>query len=511
MYLLPAAALAMLTDPAAADPRVTRLIDEQITARHRAENVAPATRADDAALLRRIYLDLLGRSPSASEAEAFFNDPAQDKVHRLIDRLRLYPETAAHWRRVISGWLLLDSSREADSPLLGYLANAVANNRGWDQVARDLIDPERDNAEQRGAAEYLGHFIRTADVKAGRDAATVAVASAFFGAQLQCARCHDHPTVPEWTKAHFDGLRAFFDRTVTDRKDRALTLSEMPQRRDGEKLMFLDGKKFDPSPNPRAELARHAFRPQAVHFKRAVVNRVWQQFIGRGLVEPVDMIHEANPGSHPQLLSFLADDFSASGFNFDRLIASIMHSDVYLRSARWTGPAERRPADELFAVARMRPLSGAQMAWTVAVATGYAKDIVTAANRAGALVVPGQGLPLEARSYWEASAGFAKFTDVFRDGPGRASTARHAIFLTFDALPKSLLEPKPGRLVGTLVEEPDDEVMAGEAYLAILNRQPTVDETATAKEHMRAAKSRVEGCRDLVWALIASAEFRFNH
>src|SRR5262249_51977313 len=159
----------------------------------------------------------------------------------------------------------------------------------------------------------------------------------------------------------------------------AMVLSEMSQRRTDEKLMFLDGTKFDSRRNPRAGLARYAFRPQAAHFKRAVVNRVWQQFLGRGLVEPVDMIHEANPGSHPQLLAKLADDFAANGFNFDRLIASIMHSEAYLRSARWTGPADGRPPDDMFALARLRPLTGAQMAWSVAVATGYTKDIAAAA------------------------------------------------------------------------------------------------------------------------------------
>src|SRR5262249_6545302 len=125
--------------------------------------------------------------------------------------------------------------------------------------------------------------------------------------------------------------------------------------------------------------------------------------------------------------------------------------------------------------------------------------------------VRGRGLPLEARSHWEGTEGFARFTDTFREGPGPASTVRHAVFLSFDTIPKSVLEPKPDRLVGSLVNESDDEVMARDAYLAILSRRLALDELAAVKEHMKAAMTRSAGCQDLVWALIASAEFRFNH
>jgi Protein of unknown function (DUF1553)/Protein of unknown function (DUF1549) len=341
-------------------------------------------------------------------------------------------------------------------------------------------------------------------------AVTVAVASAFFGVQLQCARCHDHPTVPAWTKAHFDGLRAFFDRTETSRKDGGLLLTELPFRRTDIRPMFLDGKKFDLDSTPRTALAAHAFRPDAKHFKRAVVNRVWKQFMGRGLVEPVDMIHDDNPPSHPQLFAKLADDFAANQFNFDRLIASIMHSEAYLRSARWTGQADQRPAADLFAVAALRPLSGAQMAWSVAIATDYVRATDIDPRADGGRFPRGRGLPVALRYKWEASPDYAKLADIFREG-GAASTASHAIYLAFDPFMNSVLDAKGGRLVATLMNEPDDQAMTRLAYLSILNRRPTEVEVADVIEHMKTAKSRTSGCQDVAWALIASAEFRLNH
>src|SRR5262249_18304802 len=156
---------------------------------------------------------------------------------------------------------------------------------------------------------------------------------------LQCARCHNHPTVPAWTKAHFDGLRAFFDQTEAKWDPRSQSgqyeLRDKTAEKGATRPMFLDGTRFN-ADRPRMHLAEHALRPEPAHFKRAVVNRVWKQLMGRGLVEPVDMIHDGNPGQYPHLFATLADDFARNQFNFDRLIATIMHSDAYLRSARWT-------------------------------------------------------------------------------------------------------------------------------------------------------------------------------
>jgi hypothetical protein len=513
MRLLPVTALAFLAGPAAADPRVSQLIDDEINARLRAENVTPASRADDATLLRRIYLDLLGRPPSATEAQNFLDDVADDKVHRLIERLRLYPETAAHWRRVIASWLQVADVPKRErgldrNELLDYLAGAIAENKGWDVVARELLDPDSAVPGQRKAAAYLSHFLRGDDKKAGREAAAIAVGSAFFGVQLQCARCHNHPTVPAWTKAHFDGLRAFFDQTEVTWTDSADTLRDKSPEKNAIKPMLLDGTRFEPGNGPRAKLARHALTARATHFKRAVVNRVWNQFLGRGLIEPVDMIHDGNPGSHPQLLALLADDFAANRFNFDRLIASIMHSEAYLRSARWTGPPDRRPAPELFAVAQLRPLSGPQVAWSVVMATRYDREIV-ARSRELALPQPARGLSLEARYLWESTGDYVKLADTFRAG-GSPTTARNAAYLTFDPFMKKLLDPSWG-LVKELTGETDDEAAGMLAYLAILNRRPNLDESEAVRAHMKTARDRQEACQDLTWALIASAEFRFNH
>jgi hypothetical protein len=511
MITLVALAMALtLCSDALADPRVSKMIDEQITAKLRAQNIVAAGRADDATLVRRIYLDLLGRPPYTTEAQAFFDDENEDKIHRLIGRLRLYPETAVHWRRVIAGWLQAGSNRQSEDELLAYLARGMWENWRWDSMARGLLDPKPEVPWQQGAASYLIAFLSTDDSKAGREGATVAVASALFGAQLQCAKCHNHPTVPAWTKAHFDGLRAFFDHTVVKRDKRDPRLDEEFNSKSTVRPLFLDGKRFDAKDRPRSKLADYVVRPEAVHFKRAVVNRVWKQLMGRGLVEPVDMIHDGNPASHPKLFDALADDFAANQFNFDRLVSSMMHSEAYLRSARWTGPADERAADSLFAVAQLRPLTGHQMAWSIAVTTGYTRNIQYDRRAEGFNVARGKGLAPALRYKWETTAEYRKLADVFRE-TGAVSTASQALHLSFDPLMSKVLESGKGSLVGSLIEAKNDEAMARMAFLALLSRQPTADEVALTKDHMKTAKTRLAGCQDLVWAIIGGAEFRFNH
>lgn len=508
--ILIVAVVLILGNQAMADPRITQLIDDEINSKLKAERVISAGRADDSTLVRRIYLDILGRPPTWNETDDFLADQNLDKVHNLIGKLRLYPETAAHWRQVIAGWLQAGTTRSKQNGLLEYLANSIVENQRWDWIARDLMNPTSDHPRQLGAAEYMAHFLDKTDAKAGRDAATVAIASAFFGTQIQCARCHDHPSVPAWTKAHFDGFRAFFDRAVVNRNKLGVKLEDGPPVKGAGPLMFLDGKKFDTTDKPLAMLANYAIRPETTLFKRSIVNRVWKQLMGRGLVEPVDMIHDGNPASHPKLFDALANDFADNQFNFDRLVSSIMHSEAYLRSARWTGPSDQRPAEATFAVAALRPLSGPQMAWSVAVATGHI-DSILADPRAEGLGLPrGKGVLLVRRYKWENTEDFAKLSDTFRGG-GAASTASHAIYLSFDPFMSAVLVPKSGLLVGHLVNEMDDDLIVKQAYLAILCREPRPEEIAVSKEHVKAAKSRSAGCQDLAWALISSAEFRFNH
>jgi hypothetical protein len=527
-----------LTTGAEPDAALRKQIDDAVNARLQKENVAPAPRAPDARLLRRLYLDLLGRVPTAAEAEAYLANPAPDKVHTLIDQLLAHPEMPVYWRRVVDGWLNGPLDRQArqvgHDDFLAWLERSLANQKPWDRIAHELLLPDAADPDQRGAAFFLTSRLRGGDKAEQLDNLATSVSSGLFGVQLQCAKCHDHPFVDEWKQDHYYGLAAFFNRLEAKNENGRFALTEKGAgevkfltRKKGEKTasaMFLDSVVLDeaaPMPakgkaapsvtaNRRQKLVAHALKPESPYFKRALVNRVWKQLLGRGLIEPVDQIHSANPASHPALMHALADDFANHGFNLRRLLAGVLHSETYLRDSRFVGP--KRPADELYAAAILKPLHGEQMAWSLAVATGYSDQLATKYAKE-LKPAPAQGAVTPAlRIRWEKELEFDLIVEKYRSGgESFQANATQALFATFNPFTQKLFQPAQGNLVQRLAAEKDSAKLARLAFLTILSRQPSPEEVQEVVKHLESARDRNQASADLVWALLTSAEFRFNH
>lgn len=532
-HLVPLSLAGLLLAPAllpAGEPDAAALskrIDDAVAARLRSDKVPPAGRADDARLLRRLYLDLLGRIPTVAEAEAFLADPAADRVDRLTDRLLRHPEMPAYWRRVIDAWLN-GTDRATRGPghdeFLAYLERSLAADKPWDRLVRELLLPSPTEADQRGASYFLASRLR--GEKADQlDNLTTGVASGLFGVQLQCAKCHDHPFVAAWKQDHYYGLGAFFVRLESKNEGGRSVLSERPTGevkfltdKKVEKTadaLFLDGVVLDPAgkdskPNRRQKLADHALRPGSPYVNQAVVNRVWKQLLGVGLVEPVDQIHAGNPASHPDLLVALADDFAERGFDLRRLMAAILHSETYRRDSRH--PAAPRPEDHLLAAAVLKPLSGEQMAWSLAIATGYTDQLAGKFAR-DLQPAPARGEVTAAlRLRWERDQEFEPVAEKFRvPGESFQASAGQALFATFSPFARKLLQPLPGSLVQRLADEKVGTAAARLAFLAVLSRPPRPEEAQDVAAYLDAATDRKQAAADVVWALLGSAEFRFNH
>lgn len=518
---------------------ISKRIDDAINAKLKQANVKPALRADDARLLRRLYLDLLGRVPTAAEAEAYLADATPDKVHPLIDQLLAHPEMPVYWRKVVDGWFngpLDRTARQAGhDEFLGWLERSLASNKPWDHLARELLLPDGKDPEQRGAAFFLSSRLQ-GEKSAQLDNLATGVASGLFGVQLQCAKCHDHPFVDEWKQDHYYGLAAFFSRLEAKNDNGRVSLTEKTAgevkfvtRKKGEKTataMFLDSVVLDEAATAakpdtgkdvsngkatrREKLVDHALKPESPYFKRSLVNRVWKQLLGRGLVEPVDQIHSANPASHPALMEWLADDFASQGFNVRRLMAGILHSETYLRDSRLV--SEKRPADDLYAAAILKPLTGEQMAWALAVATGYSDQLAAKFVR-DLKPAPAKGqMNPSLRVRWEKDQEFDAIVEKYRfTGESFQANATQALFATFNPFTQKLLQPIQGNLIQRLAAEKDNQKLARQAFLAILARQPGADEVQDVVKHLESAKDRSSAIAELVWALLTSAEFRFNH
>jgi hypothetical protein len=366
--------------------------------------------------------------------------------------------------------------------------------------------------------------LRTSNKEEQLDGMTVAVASSFFGVRLECAKCHDHPYVDEWKQQHYYGLASFLNRTelatvnakptLRERDAGEVTFQDKKRQVHGAKMMFLDSKVIaEPGTaaksgkvektSRRQALADYAFVPANPYFKRALVNRVWKQLLGVGLVEPVDQIHDAAEPTHPRVFELLADDFASHGFDIRRLLAVILHTDAYRRSSAWgtTHQGAERPADTLYAAALLRPLTPEQLTLAVATATSFG-EVVKSKNK--------KVEPRDVRA--EIEKDIKLFIENYNsDADSFAATTAQALFMTFNKGTQKYLQPAAGNLTARLLKMPDPDV-ARHAYLSILSRPPTATEAEDVARYLKSAElSREQKCRDVVWALLNGAEFRFNH
>jgi hypothetical protein len=494
------------TDRFADAPKIAARIDDLLSRHWQTKGVEPAAPADDATFLRRITLDLAGRIPTRAEAMALAQDRSPDRRTQVVRRLMEGTEYALNFGRVLDD--AIQGKYAGDADFVEYLRLAVAQHRPWDAMFRDIMLGPWDTLDRKRADRFLSR--RQKDL----DEVTNDTARVFFGVNVSCARCHDHPLVADWTQDHYYGMASFFVRTAeaAKGKQRNAEVSEKPapdvmfvttkgERRTA-KVMFLNGRSATTSTDKsrREQLVNVALEEKSF-FSRAIVNRLWAHLMGRGLVHPLDQMHSANPPSVPGVLEWLADDLTTHGYELDRLVAGIVFSRVYQLSS--LKPAGEAPDEKHFAQALLRPLTPQQLALSLLIATGdgsldeartpevRAKKYRELEGQASALAKPGI---LDGRA------------ERYQAGTGEA------LFLSNNAGVQKLLAPTGKNLVARLAAMSDNAAIVETAVSTVLGRAPAADERAYLTGWIAAQKGgRATACGELVWALATSAEFRFNH
>ncbi len=519
--------LVLPTNPEAADrfaaaPLVAAQIDA-VAEKHWQDNgVQPAALVDDAAFLRRLTVDLAGRIPTYREAVTFTTDPSPDKRSRAIRRLMQSPEYARHLGRVLDE--MIQGQFAGEPEFLDYLRSAVAEHKPWDQLFREVLLGPWDTKERKRADRFLARRLLNLD-DLTNDTARV-----FFGVNVSCAKCHDHPLVPDWTQDHYYGMASFFVRTheASKGKPRNKAGLDIMEKTDGDvmfvttkgerrtaKTMFLSSQVLDePAPNDkkdrkpaagpvsrREQLVRVALE-EKTFFSRAIVNRLWAYFVGRGLVHPVDQMHSANPPSIPGLLEWLGDDLAAHGYDLDRLVAGLVSSQLYQRASSH-GDATEDAGDKHFAQAALRPLTPQQYALSLVLATG--DDAFDQASEPQA----------RARRYRELEDQSVRLTKpqvLDRRTDQFQSSTTEALFLSNHPDVQRLTVPSGNNLAARLAALTDTQQLIETAIWTILSRPPEDEERVQLRQWVEARGSdRSKACGQLIWALVTSAEFRFNH
>ncbi len=526
----------------AGDVPLREVIDAELGQVWSREKITPAGPCDDATFLRRVSLDVCGLIPTADEAKSFLDDTSTDKRAALVERLLNHPRYGVHQADV---WDMLYFGRNPPGyeardreGFQRWLRDAFTQNMHYDELARQLLKAEGNTAEQ-GAAMYLVQYDRHPE-----DAA-MAVSQTFLGVQLQCARCHDHPH-ESWTQLDFYGMAAFFSRlqmvkagkTKVDEKDLEkiyvgeLNTGEVKftgpakdakpgQTGEAVKPKFLlttaleepdlsseikEEKRLpDGSPPPapkfsrKDKLAEWITSPENPYFARAVSNRIWAQFMGRGLVHPIDNMSESNPASHPELLDSISKELIAHQFDVKWLIREILSSRAYQLAS--TGEvADAMP--QWFERARTRPLSAEELLESWRVATRY--DVIAARK-------PNEN---RGRFYGVTFDYIRNYFGEPNNGVGDFQGGLHEhLYLNNGELGR-LMSSEKGGLLDEIMTAPDDwPTRVDQLYLAVLSRRPSEQERERFAEfcHVPEKNQQPERLREALWVLMTCSEFRFNH
>jgi hypothetical protein len=491
-------------------------IDGLVWSKLRKLGVLPSAPAGDATYLRRAYLDVIGRLPTPDETRAFLADRSPGKRARRVDRLLERPEYADHWANKWVDLLRPNPYRVGIKAVLnldGWIRDVFRRNLPYDEFVRQIITARGSTFEQGPATIFR-------DRREPEEIAPM-VSQLFLGIRLECAKCHHHP-FESWDQAQFYEFAAYFARI--GRKGTGLS----PPISGSEEIIFagksgsvkhpLSGKALAPKPlaggvpsgsdpdgDPREALARWMTAPENPTFAHVIVNRVWADLMGRGIVDPVDDIRATNPPSNGPLLDALADDFRRHGYDLKQLIRTILASSVYALASE---PNERNIADTRnFSRHYRQRLRAEDMLDAISDVTGVPDTFAAAPPGSRAATIWTHRVP-------------SLFLDTFgRPDPNQdppcerasdTSVVQALHLMNAPELHKKITSEsgRAGRMAGAAV--PPREIVE-ELYLLAFCRLPTGEERELGESLFLGAKpDRRAAVEDLMWALLNSAEFLFK-
>ena len=505
-------------------PRETprNFIDQEVRRKLRRLSILPSEISRDQEFLRRICLDLTGTLPPPRRVREFLESRDPGKRDRLITTLLNSPEYIDYWTFRLADLFRVSheqGGREKVKIYWEWIREAVARNKPFDRVARERMAGQGYNGPTR-------HLWGADEIRLPQDVMTEQ-ARVFLGRRLDCAQCHDHP-FDSWTQDQFWGLTGFFKNltyfwTTMAAVDDPVGHEEFgadgrllhPRTRREVEAVYPDGRVLpvEERTDPRPRLADWFTSSEDYLFEEAVANRFWSYFFGRGIVDPVDDFRLTNPPSHPELLRRLARYFRSSGYDLKGLIRLIVQSNTYQRSGR-PNPTNRGDGVN-YSRALPRSLDAEILLDMICQITGIpevfeGKDEREYGGR--------QPAGTRAMNIVNPDLHPSRFLDIYGrpsrtavpERKGGASMAQ-ALHMLAGPTYTDKLSGKGGRIDRLLRSSATDREIVEEFYLAALSRFPTPEETGQLVGMIGSWPSRKQALEDLLWGVIASREFAYNH
>ncbi|MCA9023624.1 MAG: DUF1553 domain-containing protein [Planctomycetaceae bacterium] len=507
-------------------PEARNFIDEHVFANLQEIGIPPSPVCDDATFVRRVSLDIAGRLPTQEETIEFLERTEADKRDQWIEKLLQSPGYADFFA---NKWTSLLKNRRDDASDItsnfafhAWIRDSLLANVPYDQLVRELLAATGTVIGNPPVAWYK----RVKDPKEQLED----VAQLFLGVRMQCAQCHHHP-FERWSQDDYYSLSAFFSqvgRKPTGVRGEDLIfhqrgIATTKNVKSGESLVPAalgdDVGAIPADEDPRLRLADWMSSPDNPFFAKAVVNRYWKHFFKRGLIEPEDDIRDTNPPTNPELLAALEKHFIESGFDLKELVRVITQSQAYQLSAM---PNEHNLVDQQNYSRYYPRRMQAEVLFD-------AIDDLTGAKTTFANLPPGtRAVALPDNSYNKASAFLQVFgrpdsASVCECERVQSSSLAQSLHLINSAEMKSKLAAGDGRAATMATADMPIDVKVTELYLAAFSRKPTAEELQMAVQYLTEPVLDAEGnpldesqtaqqnLQDLIWALVNTKEFLFNH
>ena len=503
--------------------QVNNYIDELVLEKLRKLRIAPSEMTDDSAFLRRAYLDAAGILPSAAEVEDFLADSLPDKRRRLIDGLLERPEYADYWAYKWSDLFLVSTNRDhlnrtALWDFYNWIRDSVAENKPWDQFAKDIF-ASAGSSRENGALNYFVLHKDTIDLAEN-------TTQAFMGQTLTCARCHNHP-LEKWTQVQYYRFANLFTRIGIKTGDEPGD-SVIFQKDFGDISHPRMGRPLPPTPLDGEELALDSPADRKLHlaewltsednpyFARNVVSRVWANFFASGLVVPPDDLRATNPSSNEKLFDALVKDLVAGGYDVKHLIRRIMNSGTYQLSS--TPNASNQRDDRYYSKYQVKRLPAEVILDAMSSITGRASKFEGYPVGMRAVELPDV---LVESQFLESFGRPLRLVCDVQERSADPSIAQALHVINGETL-NGKLRAEENNIASFVKLGLSDRRILDHLFLSAFSRYPTESEKQTilgelekarAEQGPERARERAgrEPIEDLIWALLTKKEFLFNH
>jgi hypothetical protein len=525
---------------------MVKTINDKVEADWAKNKVTPSRWVDDYEFIRRASLDIIGRIARPEEIREFQKDPEHTRRSLLIDRLLGSEDYARHWANMWTNWMLTRSGAFGrgmyHEQMTVWLEDQFAQNKPYHEIVRSVLRAEGENTKNGAVNFMLAHVGENVPPKDRGDLGqfemvplTSRITRLFLGTQVQCAQCHDHPFQSAIKQQHFWGINAFL-RQIERKGNLAMNRQDTPgpltladnegvckdaevffEKRNGviltRKAEFLPsngeekGRQLDPSKTGvkrREELA--SFLIDHDMFPKAIVNRMWGVFFGRGFVNPIDDFNDNNQPSNPELLTEVSARFKHYNYDLKKLIRWVCNSKPYHLSCVANKTNDKQEQEVLFSRMVLKAMSPEQLFESLMVAT----RAEAAESKDGKKA---------ARDAWLGSL-ISNFGDDEGNEVNFNGTVVQALMMmNGKEINDAISRKEKGTVAMAVSQARVPQTVVTELYLAALNRPPTAKEMSMINQQfnlrpqfqqkdLKEPSARFE---DLFWALLNSNEFMLNH